>query len=67
VFPVPDFSNEWAKKAFYSLINKAYRRKYWLITKDFTIMVNISRKNFCDFINATLSLLPKELEAREPA
>jgi len=60
VFSVPDISNKWAKLAYDKLIKRAERRKYWLFTKNEKILITVPRRDFTTFINATLSLLPKD-------
>ena len=62
------YPHHWGAKAratYNLLIGKKEKRKFWLITKDMAIRVDVSDKYIKDFTHATLSMLSWNASAKE--
>jgi len=64
VFPLPQRSNKFAVLAYDKLIGRKGMRKYWLATRDFSVVVTVPAVDFRTFIHATLALVPKDKETK---
>ena len=64
VHPFPRMSNKFAVRAYNKIIGKSGMRKYWLLSNDFALIVNIPVVDFRTFIHATLALVPKAEEIK---
>ena len=66
--PVFSYPYHWGAKAratYNMIIGKKEKRKFWLITKDMAIRVDVSAKYIKDFTHASLSMLSRNASAKE--
>ena len=65
VFPFPYHWNQKSKATYNMIIGKKEMRKFWLLTNELAIRVDVPDKYIKDFMNASFSMLSKNASAEE--